>query len=311
MKKREFNNNQQDAIPSDATPASNIASQKVDAAASGKPERKNDVKAAPRSDERSNAKTESKQELNAENTNDGADATSLPVNGHRNVVNKIDALRMSSYASVAKGAASFQDGQNFRGYYRNDQHRRRPDNDAEEDDVVKTMMRLYRMRYKEFRMLIENPYRERDAANSQEQRASRSEQIHNSLTFFSASSSNDSVVVPTSKEDRFPSGGDSDELQIASAPDLPNSTLSDGVSVDVDEHNEAAGDESNTYGARQRRHDGVRINYFDRRRRNFNGRFPADGEDRGFSSYGRYKNKYNGHNNTKRDFKKDEKPQEA
>ncbi|GBE60246.1 hypothetical protein, conserved [Babesia ovata] len=312
MNKREFANNHQEPQSSEAAADSHATPQKMETPAGGKQERKSDVKAVQRGDDRSNAKGDSKQE-NA-NANNGGGTASPHYGGRGNGNNKISFNRMDSYASVAKGAANLQEGQNYRNYYRHDQHRRRTDYDADDDDIVKAMIKLHRNRFREFRRLNDNPYREREAPNSQvsaEERASRSEQTQNSPNYFPASSSSDSLAVQPPQEDQVQPAEESEEQPADNAAELRNSMSSDITAADEGEQNEPAGEETSTFVNRHRRHDGVRSNYFDRRRKNYNERFPADGEERGFSGYNKYKHRYNNHNNAKRDYKKDEKPQEA
>ncbi|CDR94578.1 hypothetical protein, conserved [Babesia bigemina] len=313
MSKREVANNQEPQS-GEAAADSHATPQKIDAPASGKQERKSDVKAVQRGEDRSNAKGDSKQETAASNASHGGNGASSNYGGRGSGNNKMSFARMDSYASVAKGATNMQEGQNYRGYYRNDQHRRRADYDAEDEDIVKAMMKLHRNRFREFRKLNDNQYREREAPNSQvaeEERAPRTEETQNSQEPLSTYSSTDSVAVQPTQQNRRQGAGESDEQPAGNSAELKNSRSSDGMSADAAEQNEAAGDETNAFAARPRRHDGVRNNYVDRRRKNFNDRFPADGEERAFGTYNRYKNKYNNHNNAKRDFKKEEKPQEA
>ncbi|ORM39511.1 uncharacterized protein BXIN_2935 [Babesia sp. Xinjiang] len=207
---------------------------------------------------------------------------------------------VNSYASVAKGVTSSQESQQPRGYYQNDRQKRRSDHEPEDKDIVKVLMKLYRIRFRDFRKYEETHYIHHEPMNHhgpkgrleiplsvqdvpgvyQPRMHSASHEIRRPLMH---ENSNEMVKMPpvrrTSAENLTPVGRRSDDF-----------VLSDPIS----------------HMARHRRHDGGRPQYTDRRRRNYNDRFSPHEEDRGYVNYGRYRNRVNGHGAHKAEFKRDD-----
>ncbi|GIX62632.1 uncharacterized protein BcabD6B2_20670 [Babesia caballi] len=314
MRRRDGGQTHQELTPNEASAESPAAAIKNEAPAWGRTEKKFDVKSSHRKEVRQDAKGDSKHDQPTDPVLVAAaevSSGSQQFGGRVMFGANIRSPGVNSYASVAKGAGSPNETQQLPNHAKNEPARRSQEGEAEED-IVKSMLMLYRTRFGEFRKSNEHLHR-----NSHNR---HSPQRHRDAAAVNRSIQSGSFTAVSSHSSEFAGGGSGEsELQRVSSVELSARHSGEGAShgpgpsavARVEENGEAAADEQGSYSSRQRRHDAGRNHYVDRRRRNYNERFVAEGEDRSFGNYGKFRNRFNGQHNHKRNFKKEERPQEA
>ncbi|KAK1936328.1 hypothetical protein X943_002785 [Babesia divergens] len=284
---------------------------------------KADVKSEGRTDQKLQGAPHGQKNENARDGNARQQPESVHYGRRNSFGSKTNYNRMDSYNSVTKGGSAAHENHQNKNYYKNEAHKKRADCEAEEDELVKTIMKLHRTRFKQFRITCENHYLEKepDAGNAptppeepntppQEQKAKKSPQGNSCIGSNVAAITNENPIVANNTAN-VASGQPRDiakstptqQLTEQSAPECQH-TLEPHTDEKTDHKDEQVD------GVTKPKRQDVKTQAAERRKKNYNDRIPMDGDERGFGSYGKFRNRYGG-NDRKREFKGEDKVQKS
>ncbi|KAK1443298.1 hypothetical protein BgAZ_201740 [Babesia gibsoni] len=285
-----------------------------------KPEPKVETKPEPKVEVKPEPKAEVRKVDEQREAGGNQRGNSVQQNKKRTFANKKGYNRSDSLNTVNKSSnRSSQEQTQDMNFYRYDSYRKRMDIDfEEEEDTVRTILRLHSTRFKEF-----------SEAYKEQLSAGRKDVCEKSSTESTPSVHKDKRVNSSAPNTKYPKGGSSGNVPpagnvaaspiIASAePSKVNSSTGQHLTGRPIEQDGGSGHavaqstydkvEGLDHASRHRRQDSAKQPFVDRKKKSQTDKSGAAWEERTFNNYGRYKNRYS--QNHKRDAKKN-KPQEG
>lgn len=294
----------------------------------------------PKREERIEGKQDEKDQLNARRK-DGSIEGSInrPVYHQHNKKNhyynnKMNMNRADSNTTVGKGPQPAQERPQYQGSYKNGYDRRRMVMEAdEEEDAVRTILRLHRTRFREFKEMYNEYCAQRNREEikkvlpaqtrqpSPQERQIIQEQLEAaykrefgtvkgaSRDVGSTIGMNAGGVSPVEKIKAAIRGEKMQSPRVPSAnpvtPVAEQQSAGNNHVVVTAENRTEKPDEQGEFNRNYRRQEGGKQQLFDRRKKRYNGKFNGESEEqRSVNNNGRFRNRYQ----QKRDFKKDRTP---